>query len=152
MNKIIAVLQAPVASRSGYGDFSRDIAWHLIDLDLYDLKIISVNWGATPLNALDGTNLRDQEIIKRLTNTPIQLPRQPELYIQITIPNEFQAIGKFSIGITAGIETNMCSKDWIDGCNRMDTVWGISEHAVRVLKDTVVREQNNQTEIGRAHV
>ena len=145
MNKPICVIQSPLATRSGYGDFARDVAWHIIDLDLYDVKLISTPWGACPMNALDGTNAKDGELIKRVVVPPIQLPRQPELYIQITIPNEFQPMGKFNIGITAGIETNMCSKDWIDGCNRMDTVWGISEHAVRVLKDTVVREQNNQT-------
>lgn len=145
MTKPICVIQAPIATRSGYGDFARDVAWHIIDLDLYDVKIISTPWGACPMNALDGTNAKDAEIIKRVVTPPIQLPRQPEIYIQITIPNEFQPMGKYNIGITAGIETNMCSKDWIDGCNRMDTVWGISEHAVRVIKDTVVREQNNQT-------
>ena len=125
MNKPICVIQSPLATRSGYGDFARDVAWHIIDLDLYDVKLISTPWGACPMNALDGTNAKDGELIKRVVVPPIQLPRQPELYIQITIPNEFQPMGKFNIGITAGIETNMCSKDCIDVCNLMDTVWGI---------------------------
>ena len=149
MAKPICIIQSPIATRSGYGDFARDVAWHIIDLDIYDVKLISTPWGATPMNALDGTDARDVELIKRIVPVPVQLPRKPEIYIQITIPNEFQAMGVYNIGITAGIETNMCSKDWIDGCNRMDTVWGISEHAVRVLKDTLIQERNAQNEVTR---
>ncbi len=35
--------------------------------------------------------------------------------MQITVPNEFQPIGKFNIGVTAGIETTVCAPEWIDG-------------------------------------
>lgn len=149
MSKPICVVQAPFATRSGYGDMARDIIWHLIDLDLYDLRLVSAPWGATPMNALDGTNVKDQAIIRRILGVPIQLPRKPELYIQITIPQEFQVIGQYNIGITAGIESNLCSKPWIEGCNRMNTVWGISEHAARVLRETVVREMNPQGQMIR---
>ena len=107
MSKPICVVQAPFATRSGYGDMARDIIWHLIDLDLYDLRLVSAPWGATPMNALDGTNVKDQAIIRRILGVPIQLPRKPELYIQITIPQEFQVIGQYNIGITAGIESNL---------------------------------------------
>jgi len=59
---------------------------------------------------------------------------KPELYISITIPNEFQALGKFNLGITAGIETTAASAQWIDGCNRMDAIFAISEHSKGVLQ------------------
>lgn len=142
MSKPICVVQAPFATRSGYGDMARDIIWHLIDLDLYDLKLVSAPWGATPMNALDGTNAKDAELIRRIAPMPLALPRKPELYIQITIPQEFQQVGQYNIGITAGIETNLCSKTWLEGCNRMNTVWGISEHSIAILHDTIVREMN----------
>ena len=44
----------------------------------------------------------------------------PDVYIQVTIPNEFRRFGKFNIGITAGIETTVAPKDWVDGCNQME--------------------------------
>ena len=49
-----------------------------------------------------------------------QLPKQPEIWAQVTIPSEFQPIGKYNIGFTALIETNICDPSWIEGMNRMN--------------------------------
>lgn len=144
MNKPICIFQAPLATRSGYGDMCKDIARHLIELDIFDLKIISLPWGATPMNALSADDPMDLQIISKIVQPPMPLDRQPEVFIHGTIPNEFQAPAKVNIGITAGIETNMCSEEWIRGCNRMTTVWGISNHAVRSIKDTFVTKTNPQ--------
>jgi len=43
-------------------------------------------------------------------------------------------LGKFNIGITAGIETTVASVQWVEGCNKMDTVWLISEHSKNVFE------------------
>ena len=144
MAKPICIVQGPLATRSGYGDLARDIIMHLIELDRYDLKLISTPWGATPMNALDATVPADVEIIKRVQGVPLKLERQPELFIHITIPNEFMTPAKVNIGITAGIETDMCSLKWIEGCNRMNTVWGISRHAVDSIQSTNVTKQDAQ--------
>ena len=42
-----------VGMRSGYGGHSRDIVRSLIKLDRYDVKIWSVRWGNTPMNAFE---------------------------------------------------------------------------------------------------
>lgn len=143
MIKPICVIQAPVATRSGYGDMSRDIARHIIDTNRYDVKIISMPWGVTPMNALSPADPKDQKILKCIIKPPYQLTRQPDLFVQISVPNEFQPIGKYNIGITAGIETTLISLDWIRGCNRMNTVWTISEHSKNVIEKTQVQEQRN---------
>lgn len=142
MNKPICIFQAPVATRSGYGDMSRDLARHLIELDIFDLKIISTPWGSTPVNALNMENPIHEKIIQHTVFPPLKFDKQPEVFIQVTIPQEFQGPAKVNIGITAGIETNMCSEEWLKGCNRMTTVWGISEHAVRSLATTQVKKQD----------
>ncbi len=95
------VFAGPVSTRSGYGARSRDICNALIELG-YDLKIVPLAWGSTPMNALD--DVKDKEIIARLHNG--NLETQPDIFIHCTIPNEFQTIGKYNIGITAGIETD----------------------------------------------
>lgn len=140
--KPVCILQAPVATRSGYGDMARDIAWHLIDLNLFDLKIVSLPWGGCPINALSVTSPRDVEILSKIATGPIQLQAKPDLFIHVTIPNEFQAPAKINIGITAGIETNMCSEQWVEGSNRMTSVWGISNHAVSSIKDTTIQKHD----------
>lgn len=129
--KPLCVVRAPCATRSGYGDMSRDIIRHLIEYGKYDVKVISVNWGETPMNALDENNPKDKMILDRILTT--QLTRQPELFVTITIPTEFEIVGKYNIGITAGIETTVASPKWIEACNKMDAVFTISEHSKNVL-------------------
>jgi glycosyltransferase involved in cell wall biosynthesis len=140
--KPICLIQSPLATRSGYGDAARDIARHIIELDVYDVILVSLPWGSTPMTALDP--VKDAELIKRIATIPVQLPRQPELYIQVSIPSEFQPVGKYNIGITAGIETNVCSLEWLEGCNRMDVIWCMSNHAKNVFQTTTVDQRNQQ--------
>ena len=53
MTKPFIVVQGPVATRSGYGNHTRDLVTSLIKADKYDIQIISLPWGACPMNALD---------------------------------------------------------------------------------------------------
>lgn len=144
MVKPILIFQSPIATRSGYGEISRKLARILLDLNTFDIRFLSTPWGNTPANALDGTLPLDQEIIKRIQQPPITTPRQPEIFIQVSIPNEFQSPAKYNIGFTAGIETNMCSEQWIEGCNRMNLVLGTSSHAIRSIQETVVHKHSPQ--------
>jgi hypothetical protein len=143
MTKPLCVIAGPYGTRSGYGDMARDIVRHIIELDRYEVKLISLPWGNTPVNALDAANPKDVPVIAATIQPPYALPRQPELFIQISVPNEFQPQGKYNIGITAGIETTLCSPEWIEGCNRMDTIWTISEHSKRIFESTFVERKDN---------
>ncbi len=136
------VFQAPVATRSGYGDHARDLLHSLYKLDKFDIKVISTRWGATPMDALN----YDRPFHKWIVDNIIQKPEQkPDIYIQVTVPNEFQPLGYYNIGITAAIETTHCALDWVHGCNRMDLVIVPSEHSKKSLVDTVFNETDNQT-------
>ncbi len=126
--KKFMLICAPVSSRSGYGDHARDLVHSFIKHDKYDVKIFDVPWGDCPRNALILDNENDKEIINRILPSP-QLNKKPDVYIDIRIPNEFQAFGNLNIGITAGIETTAVSNAWIEGCNKMDLVLVPSEHS-----------------------
>jgi glycosyltransferase involved in cell wall biosynthesis len=143
-NKPTLLIMAPVGTVSGYGARSRDIATAIIESDKYDVKIWPLRWGSTPMNALSIDNPKHKEILARILTEP-NLPTQPEIFVQITVPNEFQKIGKYNIGITAGIETTICSHEWIEGCNRMDLVLTSSEHAKKVFEESVWDKLNEQT-------
>ena len=140
MSKPVLVFQAPVGTRSGYGERSRDLVRSLIALDKFDIKIVSTRWGATPMNAL--TEL-DTDILDRILVG--NLSQQPEIFMQVTVPNEFQKVGKYNIGVTAGIETNLCDHTWLEGCNRMDLVLASSEHAKAVFEGTTFDKKDNST-------
>jgi glycosyltransferase involved in cell wall biosynthesis len=76
----------------------------------------------------------------------------PDIYIQVTVPNEFKRFGKFNIGITAGIETTVAPKDWVDGCNQMDLIIATSNFSKDVLLSTSYNEVNKNTnEIIKQH-
>lgn len=143
-DKPTLLLMAPVCTVSGYGARSRDIAYSLIKSEKYNVKIWNTRWGNTPMNALESSNPKHKMILDCLLTEP-KLDTQPEIFIQITVPNEFQRLGKFNIGITAGIETTIASAPWIEGCNRMDLVLTSSEHSKEVLKNSGWMKHDQQT-------
>jgi len=118
---------APFTTRSGYGDHARDLFHSFYDLDRYDISLIDVRWGDTPRNALNGENPKDKLILDRfIYENPKE---QPDIYVDIRIPNEFLQMGKFNIGITAGVETSGVSQNWLESCNKMDLTIVPSEHS-----------------------
>ena len=117
--KPLVLVTAPVGTRSGYGSHSRDICRSLIAMDKFDVKIWPVRWGSTPQNALSEQNPQDKPIIERILDNP-NMDRQPEIHFHIVVPNEFQPIAKYNVGITAGLETTVCPPEWLEGLNRMN--------------------------------
>ena len=144
-DKPICLVTAPVATRSGYGAHSRDICRSLIKLDRYDVRIWPVRWGSTPMNALHKDDPNDQIIIERLLESP-NIERQPEIHIHIVIPTEFQPIGKYNIGITAGLETNLCKPEWIQGMNKMNLNLVPSKFVHNTLSKLVFNIQDDKTQ------
>jgi glycosyltransferase involved in cell wall biosynthesis len=142
MSKPTILFRGPVKTQSGYGSHSRDLLKSLYDLDLYDIKIDSSDWGTTPMNALDNNNLFHSWILSNITT---KITEVPDIYIQVTVPNEFQRVGKYNIGITAGIETTAAPKTWVDGINRMDKVITTSTFSKDVLLQTVYNETDKVT-------
>lgn len=136
------VFQAPIATRSGYGDHARDLLHSLYKLDKFEVKVISTRWGQTPMDALNYDNPFHKWVVDSIVP---KLETKPDIYIQVTVPNEFQPVGHYNIGITAAIETTHCALDWIHGCNRMDLIIVPSEHSKKSLADTVYNEQDNNT-------
>jgi glycosyltransferase involved in cell wall biosynthesis len=116
--KPTCVVQGPIKSRSGYGDHTRSIVSALIKWNKFDIKVIPMSWGACPNTALDNDDNPNNEALRNVIVPTIT--ERPDLFIQISIPNEFRPHGKYNIGITAGIETSVCRGEWVEGLNRMD--------------------------------
>ena len=84
-------------------------------------------------------------IIDRLLQQP-ELPNQPELVISILVPNEFQPIGKYNIGITAGLECSVVPPEWVDGMNRMNMNIVPSNFVSDVFKACVFDVKDDKTQ------
>lgn len=142
MMKPVLLFRGPVKTRSGYGSHSRDLLQSLFEMNLFDIKIDSCPWGNTPSTALNEGN----EFHKWINNNIVtHIDSNPDIYVQVTVPNEFQRVGRFNIGITAGIETTVAPKEWIDGCNKMDLVVTTSKFSRDVLLSTVYNENDKTT-------
>jgi glycosyltransferase involved in cell wall biosynthesis len=143
--KPLLVISCPIDTFSGYGARSRDIALSIIKSEKYDVKILPQRWGNTSWGFLDNIN-PDHKLLKDCLLPNPQLPKQPDCWIQITVPNEFQPVGKFNIGITAGIETTVCDPSWIDGLNRMNLNLVSSNFTKKVFVDSKFEERDQQTQ------
>ena len=140
------VISCPIDTYSGYGARSRDLVKAIIETNKYDVKILPQRWGNTSWGFIE--DHLEWNFLKEFILTNPQLPTQPEIWAQITIPNEFQPVGKYNIGITAGMETTAVKGEWIEGCNRMNLVITSSEFAKKTfeLMDYEIKNQQGQTQ------
>jgi hypothetical protein len=129
MSKPVCILQSPIWTRSGYGDWALTVAKSLLRYNKFDLMIAPTQWGACSKKNLasEMNDSEGRELLNRIMRAP--LTKQPELFIQMTIPNEFSTPAKFNIGMTAGIETTVPRAEWIEGLNRMNLNIVTSVHA-----------------------
>lgn len=117
----------PVLTASGYGVHARQLLSALVRSDEFDVTVESLRWGETPF-------LSDPEFdwIRKMTERKAHV--QPDVCIEVTIPSEFRRRAPLTIGVTAGIETDRVSPQWIDKCNReVDVVVVPSEHSRRTF-------------------
>jgi hypothetical protein len=142
--KPMFIVSCPIDTYSGYGARARDFVKALIKLDKYDVKILPQRWGNTPWGFIKD-HPEWQFLGAHLLPMGNQIPKQPEIWCQITVPNEFQPVGKYNIGLTAGIETTGCHPSWVEGCNRMDLVLTSSTHSAEVFRQIKFEQRNRDT-------
>ena len=136
------VFQGPIFTRSGYGDHCRDLMKSLRKMDKYDIKIIPLRWGNTPQNQVDGDSEFGRWMLERVIP---QIEQKPDVFIQVSVANEFTPSGHYNIGVTAGVETTIAPKDFIDGCNKMDLILVPSEFTKQNLGGTIYQQKDQAT-------
>ena len=142
MSKPLFVISAPFDTYSGYGARSRDVIKSVIKSDKYEVKLLSQRWGSTPWNFIKDHFDEWGFLTEHLLN-PEGQNKQPDVWMQITVPNEFAPIGKYNIGMTAGMETTLVDGTWVEGINRMDVTFVSSEHAKRSFLESKFQKQEN---------
>lgn len=143
-NKTTVLISAPVDTYSGYGARSRDFIRAVIDAKPdWDVEILAQRWGGTRWGYLEEHNM--SELASRVTT---QVTQQPDICIQISVPNEFKKIGKYNIGVTAGMETTLCDPSWVKGANNVDLLLVSSEHS----KETFLRSKFDVKDNKTGHI
>lgn len=139
MNKLKCVVSCPIDTISGYGSRSRDFVKALIKVkgDDWDIRILSQRWGECPYGALSKDIPEELDLINRILPN---MDSQPDIWFQITIANEFQPVGKVSIGVSALVETTILPAELLEGLNRMD---------FNIVSSTFVKDVAQKTSFDR---
>ena len=144
MSKPRFVISCPFDTYSGYGARARDIVKAIIDLDKYKVELLSQRWGETSWGFCH-QNPEWNFLLGHLAK-PNWQQQKPDIWMQITIPNEFQPVGKYNIGLTAGIEATACKPEWVEGMNRMDLNLVSSEFSKVNFENMIYEKKNPQTQ------
>ena len=149
--KQYVVISCPIDTYSGYGSRARDFVKATVEAkkDEWDVWVMPQRWGETPWGYIKDHKEEWGWLEPKMLQFQQPLNQKPDVWMQITIPNEFQPIGNFNIGVTAGIETTLCHPSWVDGINRMDLTLVSSEHAKKVFETTQAEEKNPSGQILR---
>jgi glycosyltransferase involved in cell wall biosynthesis len=140
MSKPLAIVSCPIDTYSGYGARSRDFVKALVkSKPEWDVKVLGQRWGNTRFGYL-----KDHNEVELNSILIPKLTIKPKVWFQITVPNEFQPIGEYNIGVTAGIETTVCAAPWVQGVNRMDLIITSAQHGKRVFENSVYEMQDDK--------
>ena len=142
MSKPTLVFQGPIFTRSGYGDHCRDLMKSLRKMDKYDIKIIPLRWGNTPQNQVNDQDEFGHWMLERVIG---EIGEKPDVFMQVSVANEFEPKGHYNIGVTAGVETTIAPKEFIDGSNKMDLIIVPSNFTKQNLGGTIYQQKNQQT-------
>jgi len=134
------IISSPFDTYSGYGARARDIIKAVIETNKYDVKLLSQAWGNTRFGFC-----KDNPEWEFLYELVVQsMDNKPNVWMQITVPNEFQPVGEYNIGVTAAIESTSVVGEWALGVNRMDLTLVSSNHSKSTFSHEWEGEQNGQ--------
>lgn len=109
-----------------------------------------MNWGSGTSWTTDIDKPAEREDIDNCIRSAIMHKQQGnyeyDLFIQVTIPGEFEKRARCNIHCTAAVESTLCSANWLQKINETsDLVITVSRHATDVLKNTTYQMRNDKT-------
>ena len=150
MRKVM--IEGPAFTNSGYGEHTRLVIRSLKDREDLDLYLNPVNWGQTSWSFEDGAERKLlSELVKKTAQKYRDLPQEQwaqvfDLYIHVGIPNEFNKKGKYCVSVTAGIETNKVSPNWLIKTHQgIDKIIVPSEHSKSTFMNTSYKAMDQST-------
>lgn len=146
MKKIKTLFKAPLETRSGYGEHGRMIFDALTSDPLFDVSVESLNWGnCSHLTEKTPLIEKIKQLVQKREFEQRNNQNHYDLFIHLTIPQEFETLGRFNVGVTAMVETDRISHQWVQACNKMDLIIVPSQHCKEVAENTVIEWSNPNT-------
>lgn len=113
------LLEGPILTQSGYGEHARLIFRALKTKKDINLLVNPLDWGKTGW-MIDLESEEEKQIEEAVRKFSDFLKQKDDSkretihsHIHVGIPNEFQRKSEYSVCVTAGIETDRISKQWI---------------------------------------
>lgn len=131
-------IKGPLLSISGYGVHARQICRWAFAQDFHVTTEITP-WGNTPWY----TNRTECDgLIDTIMEASKPINTKPDVSFQIMLPNEWQSnLAKKNFGVTAVVETDLCSKSWVQACQSMDHVIVPSEFSKKCLVNSGLKSK-----------
>lgn len=143
------LLEAPILTKSGYGEHARLVYKALSQNKNLDIFINPLKWGTCSWELASNDIL---ECISKFRSyqahyESLKQDQEYSLQIHVGIPNEFEKKAPFSVCVTAGIETDRVSANWLIKTHQgIDKIIVPSEHAKNGFINTgyeVLNQENN---------
>lgn len=147
------LLEAPILTQSGYGEHARLVFKSLLLQDGVEIYTNPLNWGNTSWASSLDLDLQNKiqdsidEFVKYVQSCK-QMGQNTsfDTQIHVGIPSEFEKKAPYSVCVTAGIETDRVSPEWIIRTHRgIDKLIVPSEHAKSGFEGTSYEVLNTET-------
>lgn len=148
-NKMKVLLEGPLLTRSGYGEHARLVYRSLRAIGNVDIYTRCVDWGKTSWISDYDDDLHES-IVKhagyvRQANENKTAPHF-DIQVFVGILNEFEKKSEYSVVVTAGIETDRVSPEWILKTGQgVDKIIVPSEHSKEGFVKTSYSMSNEKT-------
>jgi len=136
------LVKGPALTQSGYGEHCRFVLRALRSReDILDIYLLNIPWGRT--NWLFEDN-EERRWIDSLINKTVPYIQSGNAYfdmsVQVTIANELEKIAPKNFLVTAGIESDRVSPQWLQKCHELaDKIIVVSEHSKNSFLNTKVK-------------
>jgi len=132
MKKVL--IRGPLINSAGYGVHARQIFSYIEDRGDLAIQTQVTPWGQCTFFL---NKEYEDGLIGRIISKSRELDSKPEVSFQIQLPNEWDPdAAKINVGVTAGVETDRCSRDWVEYANNMDLIIVPSNHTKLAFEKT----------------
>lgn len=149
-NKTNIVLYGQFSHCGGYGQYSRALAYILIDLykNNENINLIFVDPSLEFVlqdQRYDLYNSRYREILKYMRQLSIIDTEIIEIFICVSTPMTFIAKGIYNIGVTALFEADKIHPNLVNYLNLVDEVWVMSQYNIDCIKNSSYSTQDGKS-------
>jgi len=118
---------------SGYGVHSRQIFSYILSKG-HNIYSQVTPWGICPFYI--DPELEDGLIGEIISSCANQMSHF-DISFQVQLPSEWDPnLAKYNIGVTAGVETDICSSEWVKHVNEMDLIIVPSNHTKKTFENS----------------